>query len=266
MPLVTTVHGFTGGGLRNRSYEALQRLAFRRFNAVVAVSRPLAELLRASGIPANRVHVVPNALAPQPSPLARDAARRALGLPNDAFIAGWVGRMSPEKSLGTFVSAIASLQDADISAAILGDGVERRLQERRSRELATAQFFWCGEVRSAASYFAAFDVLVLSSRTEGLPMVLLEAMAARVPIVSTAVGGIPDLLSAAEALLVPPDAPSALAAAIRSVRTDPVSAATRTRAAQLRQQSHFTVQCLNDRYIEIYRGVLEDRSTAAGHA
>ena len=202
IPIVTTVHGFTGGGWKNRAYEAMQRFAFRRFDAVVAVSQPQADQLRDGGVSNHRLHVIPNALAPHGAPLDRAAARQALELPPEGLFAGWVGRVSREKGVDLFIDALSSIGDRVIRGVIVGDGPERASEQARAEALAPARFLWLGAVPDAARYFAAFDLFVLSSRTEGLPMVLLEAMAAGVPLVTTNVGGIPSLLSAAEGSLV----------------------------------------------------------------
>jgi glycosyltransferase involved in cell wall biosynthesis len=265
LPIVTTVHGFTGGSLKNRSLEALQRFAFRHFDAVVAVSRPQAEELRSGGVPSDRLRMIPNALSPHAAPLDRATARRALHLPAEGLIAGWVGRVSREKAIDVFIDALASIEDRVIRAAIIGDGPERQSQELRSADLAPGRFQWLGAIPDAARYFAAFDVLVLSSRAEGLPMVLLEAMAAFVPIVATSVGGIPDLLSLGEAMLVPPDNPAALASAIRATIDNPAATLARTQAAQLRQRGEFDVGPWSDRYESVYRDLIAARA-AGGKA
>jgi glycosyltransferase involved in cell wall biosynthesis len=260
LPIVTTVHGFTGGGLKNRGYEVLQRFAFRRFDAVVAVSRPQAEQLRAGGVSAQRLRIVPNALAAHPAPLDRAAARSALGLPPDGLIAGWVGRVSREKGVDVFIDALSMIDDRLVRAAILGDGPERAAEASRAESMAPERFLWLGAVPDAARHFAAFDLFVMSSRAEGLPMVLLEAMAAGVPIVTTNVGGIPDLLSPAEGLLVAPDDPAALASAIRNALDDKSAASVRARAAQLRQRAEFDVGPWSARYETIYRDLIAARA------
>jgi glycosyltransferase involved in cell wall biosynthesis len=266
VPIVTTVHGFTGGGWKNRTYERLQRFAFRRFDAVVAVSQLQANQLRATGVSAQRIHVVPNALAAHAAPLSRAEARRALHLPATGLIAGWVGRISREKGIDVFVDAIVSISDLAIQGAILGDGPERTAESARADSIAPAKFLWLGAVPEAARYFAAFDVFVLSSRTEGLPMVMLEAMAAGIPIVATNVGGIPDLLSPKEGLLVPPENPTALAAAIRATLHDREAAAERARAALRRQKVEFDVGPWSMRYESIYRDLLSRYASAPTHA
>jgi len=97
---------------------------------------------------------------------------------------------------------------------------------------------------------------VLSSRTEGIPIVLLEAMRANVPIVATRVGGVPEMLDETEALLVPSEQPAALAKAIGSVREDALSAARRAQAARMRLERDFAVEPWVRRYEAVYRSVL----------
>jgi glycosyltransferase involved in cell wall biosynthesis len=258
-PTVTTVHGFTGGGWKNRFYEALQRRAFRRCDAVVAVSRPLGERLRAGGVPAGRVHVVPNAAPPPVTSLPRDAARRELGLSDGAFVAGWVGRLSHEKAPDQLVEALVHTP-GHIGAVIIGEGPagssSRILAEERG---VASRVRWAGAHPDAGSLFPAFDCFVLSSRTEGTPMVLFEAMAAGVPVVARAVGGVPDVVSDAEALLVRSPDPAALGAAIASVAADPAAARERCQAAR-RRLDDYRVAPWVDRYEAVYRGILASTS------
>ncbi|MGH7631232.1 MAG: glycosyltransferase [Gemmatimonadales bacterium] len=255
IPSVTTVHGFTGGGWKNRLYERLQRRAFRRFHAVVAVSRPLGERLRADGVPAARVHVVPNAAPPAGAALTRKAARRALGLTDNAFVAGWVGRLSHEKAPDLLVEALA-LAPVHVEAVIIGEGpagaAARQLAAQRG---VGPRVRWAGAVPDAGSLFAAFDCFVLSSRTEGTPMVLFEAMAAATPIVARAVGGVPDVVSDREALMVESPEPSALAAALATVAADPGAARTRAEAALRRLEEHRPEPWVA-RYEALYRQIL----------
>jgi glycosyltransferase involved in cell wall biosynthesis len=251
---VSTAHGFTQGPWRNRLYEMLDRIALRRFDAVVAVSRPLADGLRGSGIPADRVHLVPNAWSRIAPSLDRDVARRELGLDASELVIGWVGRMSPEKGLDVLVDALAMLGDLPVRICAIGDGPERGPQEARAVAAGVGKRIrWMGLVREADRYFPAFDVLVLSSRTEGVPMVMLEAMAAGIPVVATAVGGIPDVVSEREAALVPPEQPQTLARAIRSVLTERGPAAERVIAARVRLDQAFGEAPWLNAYDSVYR-------------
>jgi glycosyltransferase involved in cell wall biosynthesis len=253
-PAVTTVHGFTGGDWKNRVYERLQRRAYRGFNAVVAVSRPLGEQLVRGGVPPGRVHVVPNAWEEATPPLDRAAARRVLGVGDDAFLVGWVGRLSREKGPDVLLDALLHLTDLPVSVAGVGSGPERQSLTAQVRQLGLQQRVrWHGAVRDAGRLFAAFDAFVLSSRTEGTPIVLFEAMGTGVPIVATRVGGVPDVVAPTEAALVPPDDPGALAAGIRAVYRNPAAARERARRARERLLRDFSVAPWLDRYEAVYR-------------
>jgi glycosyltransferase involved in cell wall biosynthesis len=253
---VTTVHGFTGGGARNRLYEWLQLRAFRRFDAVVAVSRPLSERLAAAGVSPARLHVIPNAYPARGLPLSPAEARSALGLAPRGFRLGWVGRLSAEKGADVLVDAMGLLRDLPISLSVLGTGREFAALTTRAAAAGLGDHIrWHGTVADAGRLFSAFDCFVLSSRTEGTPIVLFEAMAAGVPVVATAVGGVPDVISGTEALLVPPENPAALAEAIRAVHADPPAAAARAVAARRRLEAEFGVAEWITRYDVTYDAV-----------
>ena len=256
VPTITTVHGFTGGGWRVGVYERIQRLAFRSFDAVVAVSWPLAERLADGGVRRDRIHVVPNAHASRVRPLDRAAARRRLSIPDDRFVVGWVGRLSREKGADVLLDAVTRMDAAPLAVSVIGDGPEAPALRARAAALGIEdRIRWHGVVRDAAAVFRAFDVLVLSSRTEGCPIVLLEAMAAGVPIVAARVGGVPDILSPAEAALVPAEDPAALARAILDVCRDGEGAASRARAAHVRLEAEFHPRPWEARYEALYRRI-----------
>src|SRR5207237_8630532 len=124
-PTVTTVHGFVGGGWRNRLYERLQRRVYRSFDAVIAVSRLLREQLILDHVAADRLHVVQNAWQETAPPFDREAARGTLGIAPDAFRIGWVGRLSGEKGADVLVDALVQLTDLPVSVSIVGNGLER---------------------------------------------------------------------------------------------------------------------------------------------
>lgn len=229
--VVTTVHGFTGGGWRNRVYEYAQRRAFRSFDAVIAVSSALNTSLVRQGVSEHRVCHIPNAWPGASNRLDRAAAREHLNMPDGLFHIGWVGRISKEKGADIFIDALARMDCAGLRATIVGSGPEQQHLTARARDLGLSGVVsWAGAVPNAGSYFSAFDLFVLSSRTEGMPMVLFEAMASEVPIVATAVGGVRDLEDDVAAM-VSPVAPQALADALASVRDGYAFARQRARQA-----------------------------------
>ncbi|HXY69162.1 MAG TPA: glycosyltransferase family 4 protein [Gemmatimonadales bacterium] len=256
LPTVTTVHGFTGGGWKDRLYERLQLRAFRRFDAVIAVSVPQVEQLARAGTPRERIHLVRNAWMGAGTAEPRAAARAALGLPAEGLCIGWIGRLTREKGADVLVRAMAALGDLPVSAAVVGDGPEAAPARALAARLGVAdRIAWPGLVPGAGRLLAAFDAFVLSSRSEGTPIVLLEAMAATTPIVATAVGGVPDVVGPGEALLVPPEDPGALAAAVRAVLADPAAASGRALKALERLGHEFAEEPWLDRYESVYRTV-----------
>lgn len=256
IPVISTAHGFAGGDWKNRVYERLDRRALRRFDAVVAVSRVVAQQLVGAGVSRDRVRVIPNAWSRGNVALPRAAARRELGLTDAGYHLGWVGRFSSEKGPDVLVRAVALLPGLPLAATMLGVGRELQGVGRLARQLGVADRVRCpGAVPDAARLLAAFDVLVLSSRTEGTPVVLLEAMAAGVPIVATSVGGVPDVLGASEATLVARAEPELLAEAIRAVLSDQTAATARAARARQRLAREYAPGPWLDKYEEVYQRV-----------
>ena len=263
VPTVTTVHGFVGGSWKNRLFEHLQRRSYRSFAAVIVVSRALRAQLILEGVPAGRIHVVLNAWQETARPLDRAAARRELDVAGDAFRIGWVGRLSAEKGPDVLIDALAQLNDLPLQVSMIGTGAEQEsLFARAARRGVAHRIRWHGIVPDAARVYRAFDAFVLSSRTEGTPIALFEAMAAGVPIVAARVGGVPDVVSPAEAALVGSEDPAALAAAIRAVYSDSARARARAAVAREHLRAHFAVPPWVRRYHTIYQ-VVTGRAWAA---
>ncbi|TVP44903.1 MAG: glycosyltransferase family 1 protein [Gemmatimonadales bacterium] len=260
VPLVGTVHGFTGGDARNRFYEWLQRRAYRKFDRVVAVSEVLASELGAGALDRSRIVTIGNARS-RPADLADPAAaRHTLGAPADAFHVGWIGRMSHEKAPDLMLEALRILSEGGrvptLHATMIGDGRERAALQARTGELGLGdRIRWPGGIAGAASLLRGFDVVAMSSRTEGTPIVALEAMITGVPLVATRVGGIPALAGEEAALLVPPEDPEALAAAIESVHAGPAAAGERADLARRRMDEIAAPARWAEQYLDLYRGI-----------
>ena len=235
IPLVSTAHGFASSRGIGLVYEWLQRRAWRRFDAVVAVSRPLLDVLSGLGIPRDRLVFIQNGLSGAHAPVDRREARTRLGLPQDARVVGWVGRFSEEKNAVLAIEALARTTDRAVRLCMIGAGptLEHCRALAHDRGLSERVRF-CGAVPDAGPLVSAFDVLMLSSRTEGTPMVVLEAAAAGVAVVSTSVGGVPDLLGRDGGWLVPADDAAALAVALDEAASDPAQAARRAERLQAR--------------------------------
>jgi glycosyltransferase involved in cell wall biosynthesis len=255
---VTTLHGFTGGDWKLRLYERLQLRSLRHIDAVVAVAQGIYNRALRSGVSPERLHLIPNAYAPSPFLKSRTEARAMLQIPEDQFTIAWIGRFSHEKGGDILLDAMATLQSSPIKLSMIGDGPHRQMLTDRATALGVSgNITMHGIVQNAGHALPAFDAFVLSSRTEGTPMVVLEAMAAGVPIIATRVGGIPQMLSEDEALLVEPENPTALANAIRAVYDDPTGAQARVLRAQERLQRDFGVAPWLERYESLYTSLLK---------
>jgi len=253
---VSTAHGFAGGDWKNRLYEYLQTRSFRSGDAVIAVSKPLGERLIQSGIAPAQVHVIPNAWAPL-EPMQRTIARRQLGLAEQEIVLGWVGRFSHEKGLDVLVDALPALTNLGFTVSVIGDGAAGDGLRDRARQLGVAdRIRWHGLIPDAARLYSAFDGFVLSSRTEGTPMALFEAISAGVPVIATRVGGVPDVVGPDEALLVAPEQPAELAAAIRTALRDSGAAKARAAKAKDRMLREFSASTWIERHLELYHGLL----------
>lgn len=259
IPWISTAHGFTGGGARARLYEWLQVRMLRHAHRVLAVSRPIRERLVGEGVDPAIVSLLPNSWSPKPL-LTRTTARQQLGIPQDALVIGWVGRLTQEKGPDVFLRALTEFRNTIWQASVIGDGPTRGSLEEQARALGIAERIrWHGIVAEAASFYRAFDVWVLTSRTEGTPIALFEAVGALVPVVATAVGGVPDVVSKEQALLVPSERPDAIARALESVLADPSAAAARAASAARRLEVGFAVKQWIAAHLAIYRSVVIER-------
>lgn len=262
IPTVSTCHGFIDSNWRGRIYQWLQRRALRRFDAVIAVSAPIAERVRASGVAAARIHLVPNVVALDGGAISRDEARRRLNLP-DVPVIGWVGRLSAEKGPDLALEAFARLGRSDARLVIIGGGPEEsRLRSRADVLGVTDRILWRGIVPDARALFPAFDAFFLSSRSEGTPVALLEAMASKIPVVATRVGGVPDIIDDSSARLLESGDVDGMAAALAHVLDEPDLASERAERALARLSGGFTAETWLSRYESIYRAILDPAKPA----
>lgn len=223
-PWVAFHHGYTTTDLKMRVYNQLDRVSLRKSARLVTVSQAFAKQLTTRGVDGSRITVLHNAVDPHWSERVRKTdrtrARQQLGIAPDEWAIFAIGRMSQEKAHIDLVRAFRQLRSKGRAARLIlvGDGPERAALERAAGEGA----LFTGQVRDTAVHYAAADVMVLPSLTEGSPNVLLESMAVNVPVVATAVGGIPEIVRDREsAILTPPRNPGALADAIEQVLLQP---------------------------------------------
>ena len=248
-------HGTTHETLRARLYHRLDHAMLRRADVVIAMSRLQADALERLGA---RVRVVHNAVVPLAAPAGAaertglEAGIARLPRPRAAVI----GRLSPEKGVDVLLAACAELRSHDappFSMLVVGDGPEREALHAQARALGIADTVsFLGDVRAMDVVYANADLVVIPSRSEGLPNVLLEALAADIPIVATRVGAVPDVLvEPAAGRLVPPASASALATAIRDALASLDD--TEARAARQRAAQRFSLVHRVEAHLRIYR-------------
>jgi len=259
-PWVGFFHGSTREDLKARFYHWVDRRLLGAGDRIIVMAQAQARVFAASG---RRVQIIHNAvLAPtvKGEPLEGDhLAALVGGLPRP--IIGVVGRLSPEKGVDLFLDACAILAHKGVafSAVIAGDGPERGNLEARCRRLALASSVrFLGQVRNVDGVYDRLDLLVLPSRSEGLPNTLLEAMHADLPVVATSVGAIPEVVGTSlAARLVAPGSAAALAATIESAVThgdSPEAAVARREAVRA-----FSLERRVEAHLQLYRDVLVER-------
>jgi glycosyltransferase involved in cell wall biosynthesis len=210
MRLVTTVHGWVHRTRRTGLYYALDRWALRRYDRVICVSQDLADQCAAFGVPRDRLLQIDNAIDCVEFCRRQEiaTAKQSLGWPAKRLLIGSVGRLAAEKGYDLLIQSLASLvaEGRDVGLAIAGDGPERSTLTALIQDLRLGdRVRLLGFVADPRPFYEAMDVYALSSLREGLPNVLLEAMAVGAPIVATSVAGVPRLLDGGEGgMLVAP--------------------------------------------------------------
>lgn len=241
----------------------LNRALWRGIDAGIAISGAIrAFSLRVEGARADRLHTVSYGLDPATVPAqpdARAALRAALGLPAEALLVGSVCRLVEQKGLVYGLRGFAAVagEIPGVHYVIAGDGPLRSALEAEARALGVSErVHFLGWRDDAHAVFAALDVFLAPSLWEGFGLVFLEAMAHRLPVISTTVSAIPETVVDGETgWLVPPRDADALAGALRAALTDPVARRARGANGRARLEAEFTVEAMVERTLAVYRSL-----------
>ena len=256
--LVHTKHGVNPDTARRM---AMRRAAARLVGAFVCVSESTAEVARERReSPPDRLHVVPNGIDLDrfgPDPDARRAVRAELGIPEDAFAVGTVGRLFVEKGHAYLIRSLAPLFGDGLHLVITGEGPERDNLTAQAAALPRKDcVHLTGNRRDVPRLLAALDAFALTSKSEGLPLVLPEAMAAGLPIVATAVGGVPRVVEEGETgFLVDYGDEAALRARLSALDADRQLARRCGATGRERALGRYSSRRMVADYLELYRRV-----------
>lgn len=252
--VIHTKHGEYGYGARELYLaRAVSRSCVDHF---VAVSAKTARAASTDERPKKRaLCVVENGIPLGdfgPDPEIRRTVRDELGLPRDAKVIGAVGRLVDEKDYPLLVRAAGPLLSENARLVFVGDGPAReRIEtavEPRWRDFVS----FTGARRDVQRLYRAFDVFASSSRTEGLPLALLEAMTSALPVVATAVGGVPDVVPPDAGILVPHGEPEALRAGIERLLSNETARTRMGECARAYATERFSEDRMMTKYLALY--------------
>jgi glycosyltransferase involved in cell wall biosynthesis len=266
------VHTFHGhvlrgyfGPLRSFFFRLLERWLASRTTALVAVSPQVRDDLVALRVaPRERFVVIrlgielDQRVAPDQD--GRSESRRYLGIPDERFTVGWIGRMTGVKRTDDVLVAFKHLRDSGVDACLclVGDGPDRTQLEQRAHELGVVRdTLFLGYQENVAPFYAAFDALVLPSGNEGTPVSAIEALAAGRPVVATRVGGVPDVVRDGEdGFLVEAGATDELAERLARLARDPELRRRMGEEGRSRVVPRYAVDRLVDDVDRLYRSLL----------
>jgi glycosyltransferase involved in cell wall biosynthesis len=252
------VHTRHGPGRGTRRERWLRRIAGRFLDAYVGVSPELVALARELGdAPDGKLVVVENGIDLErfrPDADARRVTRAALGIPEGAWIVGSVGRLAVEKNYPLLVRALAPRLGPDARLVLVGDGAEADAIRAEAEARGVGAFVSLpGATADTAPFYAAFDVFALSSNLEGLPLAALEAMSVGLPLVATAVGGLPGLVADGDTgFLVPAGDAAALGARLAALQADRPAAAAVGARGRAHVRARYAREVMVDRYLALY--------------
>ncbi|MBL0159496.1 MAG: glycosyltransferase [Bryobacterales bacterium] len=234
-----------------RAYDAMNRYLLRRVDRVVAVSPAIAAGLLAQGVDEARLATIGNGVAADRFQLPHT--------PEGVPVVGIVGRLIREKGPYILLEAAERIigEFPKTLFVFVGDGPERAELERAAADAGLAgNVHFAGERSDMPEVYASFDVFAQPSFSEGMPMTVLEAMAAGLPIVATSVGAVPSLLEPAECgLLCPPGDAAALAESVLLILRDEALAARLGAAARQHLRAHYSAEAMAGQYLALYKEI-----------
>ncbi|MDR3108666.1 MAG: glycosyltransferase family 4 protein [Planctomycetaceae bacterium] len=262
IPIIGVSHGWTWQDWKTSIYERIDQWFHRRMNAVVCVSQGQADKVIKTGTPSSRVVVIHNAIDTkrfdnQPDPSYMRQLESYFSEP-PKLIVGAAGRLSPEKGYDVLIKATVLIKqrrpELDFGVVLFGEGFLRtKLQEQIDNNKIADTFKMVGFTSELDKFMPHFDIFAQSSHTEGFPTVNIEAMAAKVPVAATAVGGVPEqIISGETGILTEPNNAEALSIAIEKLLTEPETRQKYAAQALIKATTEFTCQNMAGQYKTLF--------------
>jgi sugar transferase (PEP-CTERM/EpsH1 system associated) len=270
--LVFTEHGRFFPDLSSTKRRWFNRVLTSRRDRLIAVGEAVRQaLIRNEGMSAAQIEIIHNGVEQSPARLSdeeRVALRTELGAANDDLLVIQVARLDTIKDHATALKAfgLAAAQRPQLRLAIVGDGPERGSIERQIAASAFAdRISLVGQRRDVPRLLAAADVFLLTSLSEGIPVTVIEAMIAGLPIIATQVGGVPEVVDGAVGMLAPAGDAERIAAAIVKLSDDGNLRQNLGESGRRRVAERFSEDEMVRRYDRVYAEVLQ-RQTRTSHA
>jgi len=227
VPIVTTLHGWIANGYKQKLYVFIDKLLKRYFTKVIIVSESQGDLLKRYGVRKDQIVHVPNSINYNDYSKKHSSQnfRHEYNLSSQNILIGNIGRLSPEKGQKDFLAAcqVVAEKIPDARFILIGEGPDLANLEKYTNDLGLdGKVIFTGYRGDMPNIYQSLDLVVLSSYTEGLPNVVLEAMAAEVPVIATQVGGVSELIDdGVTGILVKAGQPEMLASAIVNTLSNP---------------------------------------------
>jgi glycosyltransferase involved in cell wall biosynthesis len=260
VPFISTCHTWYDNDLLSYVYGVVDRLVLRNYVRVVAVSDEVKRRLLKAGVRKDRIDLVRNGIDLRPFDKA-DPSLRSEVAADGVLLVGVIGRLAWEKGIDIFLhaAALVLLELPTTKFIVAGEGPDREKLEKLVDELKIrGSVLLLGRREDMPSVYASLDVMVSSSRQEGLPMAILEGMASNRPLVATAVGEVPTVVSNGRTgVLVPAGEVGALADGIMELLRDSAKRTSFGAAARRRVEEEHSAARMTADYLHVYQEALD---------
>ena len=260
VPVAATLHGWISNTINLRVYQWIEQLALRQFCVVVTVTAAMSERMRARGLSRARLRTIENGVDTDIfGPKCLGFGREHWGLSSDHFVFGTVARLSAEKGQRHAIEALAPVLERHPRARLMlvGEGADRGILQARARELGIEDHvIFTGKHSQVQRVLHDIDCYLSPSLTEGMPMILLEAMASGVPVIATDVGAVGTMLAGGGGILVPARDVAALSHAMMTILDKKIDTVATASLARQRCVDIYSAARQAGAYSDVYKALV----------